>query len=1103
MLLNAWRKSTKSRWFSSRRGNIHDRRREFGAVVSRRSPIQQVELLEVRTLLCGSCPDDAWVATNLHDYAPGENVVITAGNFQVGETIKLQVLHVDGTSNTGGGHDPWYVTDGGAGDLDGSANGAIQTTWYVNPDDSAGSAFSLTATGSQSGMTADATFIDSGIVIGAVTTNLRSAAAGDVATSTFSHTVPAGSDRLLVVSVMTEGNEGASGITYNGTALTQAVRKSGGNATATAVAIWYLVAPDVGTFNLVVSFSNTSPFGVTATNFTGVQQNNPIEQVASTIGASGSPSVTVSNPMAGSLIFAAATDNGETATFTPGTNVGELWDTSTGTGTEDLSIWGGTRTTNTSQTSYTISATPSVATNSWSMAAIEIRVAVANPPLPNNACDLDMVLVMDISNSIDATELASMKSALTAFVNAFDSHENTKFGLVTLNSTAQVVDLSPGVTFSDDGTLMNDAINRQTSRGGAASGTDWTDALTLARQLLESKGRAPFPDLIVFASDGDPTGPNALGSSINNANAAKLEGMRILTIGIGTEANASNMEAISGPNAAPPFTKDTDFVPSTFDTLPQDLVNLADALCPNIQVVAKVNGDDANSAPGVTLTTPGQTLTFTYDVTTTSSSGLNNIKVTDSALVTPNPVLQSDLLHNIGDLNKDNRLDVGETWQFSATATAKTGQRNSVATVTGTSPTNAMASDTDSAYYLDPTPNAVTVEDVTAMEGVGMVFTVKLNNLVPGGTVVNVTLSDVTATGGSALITPTDYKNVVAALNFSGNPDETQQFTVATLDDKVVESTETFTVKLNAVNPKVNATDTATGTITDNDTAAITVEDATAVEGDGMVFTVTLSNAVQGGTLVNVSLTDVTATGGAALISPVDYNNVVKPIAFAGKAGETKQFTVATLADAVVKGSRTFTVRLDAVNPLVTDTDLATGTITENTLSISSPAPLSEGTGGIPKIVQFVVSLDHPASRLVSVSFTTANDTALAGSDYLSQKGVISFAPGQTSKIITVPILPDSRYEGNEDFFVTLSNASNASIAVNQGRCTILDDDPLPSLTFTDATVTEGTGRTVNAVFTAVLNTISGLPVTVDYSTADGPVGHDWCRWRCRLHNNH
>ncbi|WP_413704132.1 DUF5801 repeats-in-toxin domain-containing protein [Pseudomonas sp. Pseusp16] len=99
------------------------------------------------------------VTTDLKDYAPGSTAIITASGFAAGSTVTLEVDHaigagadgVWGTSddvlntNTGAGHEPWSVTDGGAGDLDGQVNGSVTTSWYVNPDDSAGATFLLTA----------------------------------------------------------------------------------------------------------------------------------------------------------------------------------------------------------------------------------------------------------------------------------------------------------------------------------------------------------------------------------------------------------------------------------------------------------------------------------------------------------------------------------------------------------------------------------------------------------------------------------------------------------------------------------------------------------------------------------------------------------------------------------------------------------------------------------------------------------------------------------------------------------------------------------------------------------------------------------------------
>jgi hypothetical protein len=114
------------------------------------------EILEQKNLLA------AQVVTDKLDYGLGETAQIYASGFQVGESVQFQVLHTDGTPNTGNGHDPWVVADGGPGDLDGVADGNIHTTWYVDPDDSRNAAFLLTADGLTSGLSAFTTFTDAG-----------------------------------------------------------------------------------------------------------------------------------------------------------------------------------------------------------------------------------------------------------------------------------------------------------------------------------------------------------------------------------------------------------------------------------------------------------------------------------------------------------------------------------------------------------------------------------------------------------------------------------------------------------------------------------------------------------------------------------------------------------------------------------------------------------------------------------------------------------------------------------------------------------------------------------------------------------------------------
>ncbi len=92
------------------------------------------------------------VVTDKADYSPEEMVQIYGSGFWADEVVQLQVLHIDGTPNTGQGHEPWAVTCNGLGEF--------YTTWIVPWDDSVGSSFELTAIGLSSGLNARTTFTD-------------------------------------------------------------------------------------------------------------------------------------------------------------------------------------------------------------------------------------------------------------------------------------------------------------------------------------------------------------------------------------------------------------------------------------------------------------------------------------------------------------------------------------------------------------------------------------------------------------------------------------------------------------------------------------------------------------------------------------------------------------------------------------------------------------------------------------------------------------------------------------------------------------------------------------------------------------------------------
>ncbi|PLS76279.1 MAG: hypothetical protein CYG61_02995, partial [Actinobacteria bacterium] len=106
-----------------------------------------------------------------------------------------------------------------------------------------------------------------------------------------------------------------------------------------------------------------------------------------------------------------------------------------------------------------------------------------------------------------------------------------------------------------------------------------------------------------------------------------------------------------------------------------------------------------------------------------------------------------------------------------------------------------------------------------------------------------------------------------------------------------------------------------------------------------------------------------------------------------------------------------------------------------------SDANATEGNTGTTN-ASFTVSLSAASASTVTVAYATADASATAPADYTSTSGTVSFAPGETSRTVVVPVQGDGVDEPNETFLVNLSNPTNvAALADAQGVGTIVDDD--------------------------------------------------------------
>ncbi len=378
---------------------------------------------------------------------------------------------------------------------------------------------------------------------------------------------------------------------------------------------------------------------------------------------------------------------------------------------------------------------------------------------------------------------------------------------------------------------------------------------------------------------------------------------------------------------------------------------------------------------------------------------------------------------------------------------------------------------------------SLTINDVIVTEGESALFTVTLSAVSGQSVTVNYATSNSTALAGS------DYETQSGTLTFAPG-EKTKTVAISTTGDTLDEASEKYFVNLSsAINATISDSQ-GLGTITDDDAApSLSISDVTVTEGKTATFTVNLS--APSGQTVTVKY----ATAASTVTASTDYTTTSGTLTFA--AGATSQtLSVVIKADTLDELDETFFVNLSSpTNATITDSQ-AIGTIIDDdaapALSIKD-VTVTEGNSGT-KTATFTASLSTASGKAVTVDYATADNTALAGTDYITTSGTLTIAAGTTSKTFTVSIKGDTLDEASETFFVNLSNAINATISDSQALGTIKDNDAAPTLKINNVTVTEGDAGSSTATFTVTLSEASGQPVTVNYATANSTAvsGNDY-----------
>jgi hypothetical protein len=289
--------------------------------------------------------------------------------------------------------------------------------------------------------------------------------------------------------------------------------------------------------------------------------------------------------------------------------------------------------------------------------------------------------------------------------------------------------------------------------------------------------------------------------------------------------------------------------------------------------------------------------------------------------------------------------------------------------------------------------------------------------------------------------------------------------------DAVYEHDETATISVSSISAgssnvdnstvPVGSQHTSTLTIQNDDTApSLTFNQTSGSEGTTLRVTGTITGVSQ--YPYDVSFT-VAGSGTDAATSGTDFDATTIPSLSVARGETGRTFTDMTppladmadiylMPDNIDEPTETFTVTANESTSTLTGFTTATGNYRINDDPGDLPPAASirdetiaehEGSVDVHVDLAFTNSDATSTTQTVTVPYWTTDGTAMAGHDYVTKSGTLSFAPGDTTKMINVPIINDTTQEGAENFYVKLGNPSptGASVTKGTGEVTILAND--------------------------------------------------------------
>jgi len=290
-----------------------------------------------------------------------------------------------------------------------------------------------------------------------------------------------------------------------------------------------------------------------------------------------------------------------------------------------------------------------------------------------------------------------------------------------------------------------------------------------------------------------------------------------------------------------------------------------------------------------------------------------------------------------------------------------------------------------------------------------------------------------------------------------------------------VEPDQTFTVNLSSPTNATISDAQGAGTIVNDDSAALGINDVSVTEGNSgtttATFTVTLSPTSTQTVTVAYATADGTATAGS------DYLANSGTLTFAPGVG-TQSISVTVNGDVTVEPDEMFVVNLSGATGATISDAQGTGTITNDEAALGPTVTASPTTVNPGDVITVAVA-NGPGNPMdwVTIGLATSPDAGWVAWKYLNNT-MVAPVTGLTSATVTftAPTTPGTynvRFFAN-NIYQKLATSGNVIVQAT------------PTLTINNASVTEGSSGTTTATFTVTLSPTSAQTVTVAYATANG-----------------